>query len=147
MFLQRYAINPVNGERIPVWASDYVLADYGTGAIMAVPAHDQRDLDFARPSTFRCAWWSMPVRIRPSPWEATADDGLHINSGPLDGLNKEDAIAKIIEILAERGTGKEAVNYRLRDWLISRQRYWGTPSRSSIARRAVRFRFPTINCP
>jgi leucyl-tRNA synthetase len=134
VFLQRYAINPVNGERIPVWASDYVLADYGTGAIMAVPAHDQRDLDFAKA-------FDLPVRVvvdageDPSiTWEATADDGLHINSGPLDGLNKEDAIAKIIEILAERGTGKEAVNYRLRDWLISRQRYWGTP-------------IPIIHCP
>ena len=134
VFLQRYAINPVNGERIPVWASDYVLADYGTGAIMAVPAHDQRDLDFAR--TF-----DLPVRVVVDAGadpavtgEATADDGLHINSGPLDGLNKEDAIAKIIEILGERGTGKQAVNYRLRDWLISRQRYWGTP-------------IPIIHCP
>ena len=134
VFLQRYAINPVNGERIPVWASDYVLADYGTGAIMAVPAHDQRDLDFAKA-------FDLPVRVvvdageDPSvTWEATADDGLHINSGPLDGLNKEESIAKIIEILAERGTGKEAVNYRLRDWLISRQRYWGTP-------------IPIIHCP
>ena len=134
VFLQRYAINPVNGERIPVWASDYVLADYGTGAIMAVPAHDQRDLDFARA-------FDLPVRVVVDAGEdpsvtgvATADDGLHVNSGPLDGLNKEDAIAAIIEILAERGTGKEAVNYRLRDWLISRQRYWGTP-------------IPIIHCP
>lgn len=134
VFLQRYAINPVNGERIQVWASDYVLADYGTGAIMAVPAHDQRDLDFAKA-------FNLPVRVvvdageDPSvTWEATADDGLHVNSGPLDGLNKHDAIAAIIEILAERGTGKEAVNYRLRDWLISRQRYWGTP-------------IPIIHCP
>lgn len=134
VFLQRYAINPVNGERIPVWASDYVLADYGTGAIMAVPAHDQRDLDFARA-------FDLPVRVVVDAGEdpavtgeATADDGLHVNSGPLDGLNKEDAIAKIIEILAERGTGKEAVNFRLRDWLISRQRYWGTP-------------IPIIHCP
>ena len=134
VFLQRYAINPVNGERIPVWASDYVLADYGTGAIMAVPAHDQRDLDFAR--TF-----DLPVRVVVDAGadpavtgEATADDGLHINSGPLDGLNKEDAIARIIEILGDRGTGKQAVNYRLRDWLISRQRYWGTP-------------IPIIHCP
>ncbi len=134
VFLQRYAVNPVNGEQIPIWASDYVLADYGTGAIMAVPAHDQRDLDFAR--TF-----DLPVRVVVDAGEdpavtgeATADDGLHVNSGPLDGLNKDDAIAKIIEILAERGTGKEAVNYRLRDWLISRQRYWGTP-------------IPIIHCP
>jgi len=134
VFLQLYAINPVNGERIPVWASDYVLADYGTGAIMAVPAHDQRDLDFAR--TF-----DLPVRVVVDAGEdpavtgeATADDGPHVNSGPLDGLNKDEAIAAIIEVLAERGTGEEAINYRLRDWLISRQRYWGTP-------------IPIIHCP
>jgi len=127
VFLQRYAINPVNGERIGVWASDYVLADYGTGAIMAVPAHDQRDLDFAR--TF-----GLPVRVVVEAGEdpsvtgiATADDGPHVNSGPLDGLGKAQAIEAILEVLAERGTGKAAVNYRLRDWLISRQRYWGTP--------------------
>ncbi|TEX50940.1 MAG: leucine--tRNA ligase, partial [Actinomycetales bacterium mxb001] len=127
VFLHRYAINPVNGERIPVWASDYVLADYGTGAIMAVPAHDQRDLDFARR-------FDLPVRVVVEAGEdpvetgiATADDGPHVNSGPLDGLDKADAIAKIIEILEERGTGTASVNFRLRDWLISRQRYWGTP--------------------
>ena len=127
VFLHRYAINPVNGERIPVWASDYVLADYGTGAIMAVPAHDQRDLDFARQ-------FDLPVRVVVDAGEdpnetgvATADDGPHVNSGPLDGLGKADAIAKIIDILGERDTGKASINYRLRDWLISRQRYWGTP--------------------
>ena len=127
VFLHRYAINPVNGERIPVWASDYVLADYGTGAIMAVPAHDQRDLDFAR--TF-----DLPVRVVVDAGEdpavtgvATADDGPHVNSGPLDGLDKAAAIARILEVLAERGTGTPAINYRLRDWLISRQRFWGTP--------------------
>ncbi|MBM3669652.1 MAG: leucine--tRNA ligase [Actinobacteria bacterium] len=134
VFLQRYAINPVNGERIPVWASDYVLADYGTGAIMAVPAHDQRDLDFAR--TF-----DLPVRVVVEAGEdplvsgiATADDGPHVNSGPLDGLDKAAAIARILEVLQERGTGRPSVNYRLRDWLISRQRYWGTP-------------IPIIHCP
>lgn len=127
VFLERYAINPVNGEKLPVYASDYVLADYGTGAVMAVPAHDQRDLDFAR--TF-----DLPVRVVVASdtdpavtGEATADDGLHVNSGPLDGLGKEEAIAKIIEILGAKNQGKAAVNYRLRDWLISRQRYWGTP--------------------
>ena len=134
VFLHRYAVNPVNGERIPVWASDYVLSDYGTGAIMAVPAHDQRDLDFALA-------FDLPVRIvvesDEDPREtgiATADDGPHVNSGPLDGLDKATAIARIIDILAERGTGEAAVNYRLRDWLISRQRYWGTP-------------IPIIHCP
>jgi leucyl-tRNA synthetase len=127
VFLQRFAINPVNGERIQIWASDYVLADYGTGAIMAVPAHDQRDLDFAR--TF-----DLPVRVVVDAGEdpattgiATADDGPHVNSGPLNGLGKAEAIDAMLALLEERGTGKPAVNYRLRDWLISRQRYWGTP--------------------
>lgn len=134
VFLQRFAVNPVNGERLPVWASDYVLADYGTGAVMAVPAHDQRDLDFAKA-------FDLPVRVVVEAAEdpavtgiATADDGVHVNSGPLDGLDKADAIAVILDILAERGTGEAAVNYRLRDWLISRQRYWGTP-------------IPIIHCP
>lgn len=127
VFLNRYAINPVNGERLPIWASDYVLADYGTGAIMAVPAHDQRDLDFAK--TF-----NIPIRVvvesETNPAEtgiATADDGVHVNSGPLDGLAKAEAISKMIEILEKDGRGKPAKNYRLRDWLISRQRFWGTP--------------------
>lgn len=127
VFLNRYAINPVNGERLPIWASDYVLADYGTGAVMAVPAHDQRDLDFAKA-------FNIPVRVvvqsDTDPAEtgiATADDGPHVNSGPLDGLNKVEAISKIIEILEKDGRGKPAKNYRLRDWLISRQRFWGTP--------------------
>ena len=134
VFLHRHAINPVNGELLPIYASDYVLADYGTGAIMAVPAHDQRDLDFAR--TF-----DLPVRVvvesdtdPNATGLATADDGAHVNSGPLDGLDKDAAIARIIEWLGERGTGSAAVNYRLRDWLISRQRFWGTP-------------IPIIHCP
>jgi leucyl-tRNA synthetase len=128
VFLGRYAINPVNGERIPVWAADYVLPDYGTGAIMAVPAHDQRDLDFAR--TF-----GLPVQVvvqtdGPDPAQtgiAAPGDGLLVNSGPLDGLPKAEAIAAIIKILIERGQGDAAVSYRLRDWLVSRQRFWGTP--------------------
>lgn len=126
VFLERYAINPVNGERLPIWAADYVLADYGHGAIMAVPAHDQRDLDFARA-------FDLPVRVvleteaEFEEGQAITGDGRMINSGPLDGLAKADAIAKAIELLGEQGRGGTAKNFRLRDWLISRQRYWGTP--------------------
>ena len=134
VFLNRYAINPVNGERLQIWASDYVLADYGTGAIMAVPAHDQRDLDFAKA-------FDLPIRVvvesETDPavtGEATADDGAHVNSGNLDGLGKADAIAKIITELEAKKLGKPATNYRLRDWLISRQRFWGTP-------------IPIVHCP
>ncbi len=129
------AVNPLNGEELPVFAADYVLADYGTGAIMAVPAHDQRDLDFARA-------FDLPVRLVVDTGEAdpvetgiaTAGDGVLVNSGPLDGLRKEEAIARAVEILRERGTGDEAVNYRLRDWLLSRQRFWGAP-------------IPVVHCP
>ncbi|MEV4013089.1 leucine--tRNA ligase [Nonomuraea angiospora] len=128
VFLGRYAINPVNGERIPVWAADYVLSDYGHGAIMAVPAHDQRDLDFALK-------FELPVKVvvhtgladPGETGEATPGEGTLVNSGPLDGLTKVEAISKIIEILEREGRGTGAVNYRLRDWLLSRQRFWGTP--------------------
>ena len=128
VFLGRHAINPVNGELIPVYAADYVLADYGTGAIMAVPAHDQRDLDFAR--TF-----DLPVRVvvdtgLPDPNEtgtATVGDGALVNSDRYNGMSKDEAIAAIAEDLRGDGHGEPAVTYRLRDWLLSRQRYWGCP--------------------
>ena len=130
------ATNPVSGEQVPVWASDYVLADYGTGAIMAVPAHDQRDLDFAKAV-------GLPVRRvidtgDDNPEEtfvATSGDGAYVNSGELDGLHdKASGIRTIIERLEADGRGSGAVNFRLRDWLLSRQRYWGAP-------------IPIIHCP
>ncbi|MFC4244354.1 leucine--tRNA ligase [Gryllotalpicola reticulitermitis] len=157
VFLGRYARNPLTGERIPIWSADYVLAEYGHGAIMAVPAHDQRDLDFARA-------FGLPVKVvvdvnapvtgaipvitgdtepddlppvLPDPaatGEALTGAGRLVNSGPFDGLSKNTAIAKVTEALESSGIGGPARNFRLRDWLISRQRYWGTP-------------IPIIHCP
>lgn len=128
VFLGRYAVNPINGELLPVWAADYVLADYGTGAIMAVPAHDQRDLDFARA-------FGLPVKVvvqtgAEDPAEtgiAAVGDGLLVNSGPLDGLPKVEAIPAAIDVVTAAGTGEATTNFRLRDWLLSRQRFWGAP--------------------
>ncbi|WP_122645840.1 leucine--tRNA ligase [Enterococcus mediterraneensis] len=124
VFTGAYAINPVNGKEIPIWIADYVLASYGTGAIMAVPAHDERDYEFAKTFDLEI----IPVLEGGNVEEAAfTEDGPHINSDFLNGLNKEDAIAKIVEWLEEKGIGKKEVSYRLRDWLFSRQRYWGEP--------------------
>jgi leucyl-tRNA synthetase len=137
VFTGAYAVNPVNGERIPIWIADYVMISYGTGAIMAVPAHDQRDFDFAR----KYGLGIRPV-IQPdgdeldgaTMTEAQPHDGVMINSGPFNGTHsnnekgrKNPGINAVIDWLEEHGIGEEAINYRLRDWLISRQRYWGAP--------------------
>lgn len=154
VFLERYAVNPVNGDRLPIWAADYVLADYGHGAVMAVPAHDQRDLDFARAfglpvkvvvDTLAPVTGAIPVieldaegvpidpgagldEIDPAKTGvALTDEGRMINSGSLNGLSKRNAIARIVEELEAAGNGRAATSFRLRDWLISRQRFWGTP--------------------
>jgi leucyl-tRNA synthetase len=119
-----YAINPVNGKRVPVWISDYVLATYGTGAIMAVPAHDQRDWEFAKEFNLEI----IPVLEGGDvDKEAHIGEGAHINSDFLNGLGKEDGIAKMIEHLEKESIGKKTINYKIRDWLFSRQRYWGEP--------------------
>jgi leucyl-tRNA synthetase len=130
MFLGRFAINPVNDERIPMWVADYVLMDYGTGAIMAVPAHDQRDLDFARQQ-------GLPVRVVVQPpdreldqdtmTEAYVGPGSLVSSGRFDGTSVETSVKDVTDWLETEGRGKHAKNFRIRDWLISRQRYWGTP--------------------
>ena len=129
-FTGRYAINPLNGKRVPIFISDYVLMDYGTGAIMAVPAHDQRDFDFAKKFDLDI----IPVVESEDPdidvydlKEAFAAEGRMINSDMFDGMNNKEAIVKITDYLEEKGIGKKSINYKLRDWLISRQRYWGTP--------------------
>lgn len=132
VFSGSYAINPVNGKKIPIWIADYVLISYGTGAIMAVPAHDTRDWEFAKK-------FDLPiievlkgdVDVQQQAW---TEDGIHVNSGFLDGMNKEDAIKAMIAWLEERKLGHMAVNYKLRDWIFSRQRYWGEP-------------IPLIHCP
>lgn len=124
VFTGAYAINPVNGKKVPVWISDYVLASYGTGAIMAVPAHDTRDYEFAKKFGIEIIPVLEGGNIEE---EAFTGDGVHINSQWLNGLNKEEAIAKMIQWLEENKAGEAKVTYKLRDWLFSRQRYWGEP--------------------
>ncbi len=132
VFSGSYAVNPVNGKLIPIWIADYVLISYGTGAIMAVPAHDTRDWDFAKKFNLPIIEvLKSEVDVQKQAW---TEDGIHVNSEFLDGLNKKDAIAKMLEWLAEKGVGKKAVNYKLRDWIFSRQRYWGEP-------------IPLVHCP
>lgn len=124
VFTGSYAINPVNGKEIPIWISDYVLQSYGTGAIMAVPAHDQRDYEFAKKFGLDIIQVLEGGDISK---EAFTEDGIHINSGDLNGLNKQDAIDKIINWLEEKGIGHKKVNYKMREWIFARQRYWGEP--------------------
>ena len=124
VFTGAYAINPVNGKELPIWISDYVLVSYGTGAIMAVPAHDERDYAFAKKFNLEI----IPVLEGGNVLEeAFTGDGLHINSEFLNGLNKEDALNKMFEFIEENNIGTKKVNYRLRDWIFARQRYWGEP--------------------
>ena len=124
VFTGSYAINPVNGKRIPIWISDYVLATYGTGCIMAVPAHDQRDYEFAKKFGLEIMQVLSGEDIEN---QAFTGDGIHINSEFLDGLNKEDAIDKMISWLEEHNLGHKKINYKLREWIFARQRYWGEP--------------------
>ena len=124
VFTGAYAINPVNGKKIPIWISDYVLATYGTGAIMAVPAHDERDYAFAKKFNLEI----IPVLEGGNvEVEAYTEDGLHINSGFINGMNKQDAIDAMIKFLEENNIGEKKVNYKLREWIFARQRYWGEP--------------------
>lgn len=132
VFSGRYAINPVTGKKIPIWIADYVLISYGTGAIMAVPAHDDRDWEFAKKFNLPIVEvLKSEVDVQQQPW---TEDGIHVNSGFLDGLDKQEAIAKMLVWLEEQDCGKKMVNYKLRDWIFSRQRYWGEP-------------IPLVHCP
>ena len=121
VFTGSYAINPVNGKKIPIYIADYVLSTYATGAIMAVPAHDKRDYEFAKKFNLDI------VKVLDVDEQDMEKDGIHISSGFLDGLNKKDAIDKMLEYLEKNNLGKKKVNYKMRDWIFSRQRYWGEP--------------------
>ncbi len=137
VFTGRHVINPVNGEKVPLWVANYALMEYGTGAVMAVPAHDQRDFEFAKK-------YDLPIRIviRPEDSDLCADDmteafvgeGVMVNSGPFDGVANVEGIGRVTQYLQDEGMGEGAVSYRIRDWLISRQRFWGAP-------------IPVIHCP
>jgi leucyl-tRNA synthetase len=135
VFIGAYCTNRLNGERVPIWIADYVLLSYGTGAVMAVPAHDERDFDFAKKYNL-----PIPVVIAPPDWdgaeleEAYIEPGTMVNSGKFDGLPSQQGIEAVSDFLEEKGWGQRTVSYRLRDWLISRQRYWGAP-------------IPMIYCP
>jgi len=135
VFLDAHAVNPMSGEQIPIYMAPYVLMEYGTGAIMAVPAHDERDFEFATrydlPIREVVRFGTEPARL---PTSSYSGQGVLVNSGPYSGLRQDDAFGKIADDLAQRGLGRRRVNYRLRDWLISRQRYWGAP-------------IPMIHCP
>lgn len=124
VFTGAYAINPVNNKLIPIWIADYVLASYGTGAIMAVPAHDDRDYEFAKKFNLDIIPVIEGGNLQES---AYTEDGAHINSKFLNGLNKEDAINKMLQWLEENKIGSKKVNYKLREWIFARQRYWGEP--------------------
>ncbi|HEY7995059.1 MAG TPA: leucine--tRNA ligase [Candidatus Eremiobacteraceae bacterium] len=136
VFSGGYGLHPLTGERVPIWVTNYVLATYGSGAVMGVPAHDQRDLEFARAHGLRVATVIAPgAGERPKIGDASfVDDGVLVDSGEFSGLTSEQARNAIAELLIERGIGEQTVNYKLRDWLISRQRYWGAP-------------IPFVNCP
>lgn len=140
VFTGSYAINPVNGVKIPIWIADYVLISYGTGAIMAVPAHDERDWDFAKAfdlpviRTVTHEPWDKTADYSAAPAECTAAEGWTVNSGQFNGLPTGEAKAKIAAWLEEKGIGKKAINYKLRDWIFARQRYWGEP-------------IPLVHCP
>ena len=132
VFSGSYAINPINGKKLPIWIADYVLISYGTGAIMAVPAHDDRDWEFAKKFNLPIIEvLKSKVDVQKEAW---TEDGEHVNSEWLDGLNKKDAIEKVLEYLEKNHCGHKAVNYKLRDWVFSRQRYWGEP-------------IPLVHCP